>query len=402
MKTATARFASPFIRSFLLVLALLVLPAASSAAVYVSVDIAPPPIPLYEQPLVPGPGYIWVPGYWAYGPDGYYWVPGTWVLAPYVGALWTPGYWGWNGIAFIWNAGYWGPHIGFYGGINYGCGYFGHGYDGGYWNHGVFSYNTAVTNVNTTYIHNTYNRTVVGNTSNLSRVSFHGGNGGTTVQPTALERTAASDRHTPATSTQVRHERLAATDRAQLASVNHGTPALAVTPRAAAFSSQNAGPGNIAGRSQNTGPARGNVAGSAMPGATPQEQKAARIDSSHTRSEARVERGNLNPSGGGSPQNTGHPQTMGRVQSTPHPQAHVQNGPQPMQARIQNGPPQTHVQNGPPQMQARIQNAPPMQARVQAAPHPQGQPQPHPQGQPEPHPQGQPHEGQHGEEGRNR
>ena len=29
---------------------------------------------------LPGPGYIWTPGYWAYDPaDGYYWVPGTWV-----------------------------------------------------------------------------------------------------------------------------------------------------------------------------------------------------------------------------------------------------------------------------------------------------------------------------------
>ena len=382
MKTVTARFASPFIRSLLLVLTLLVVPAASSAAVYVSVDIAPPPIPVYEQPFVPGPGYIWVPGYWAYGPDGYYWVPGTWVLAPYVGALWTPGYWGWNGLAFIWNAGYWGPHIGFYGGINYGCGYFGHGYEGGYWNHGVFSYNTAVTNVNTTYIHNTYNRTVVENTSNLSRVSFHGGSGGTTAQPTALERTAASDRHTPATSTQVRHERLAGSDRAQLASVNHGTPALAVTPKAAAFTSQNAGPANVAGRSQNAGPAKGNVAGSAMPGATPQGQNAARIDSSRTRTEARIERGNLNPGGGGHPQNMGQPQTMGRVQSVPHPQAQVQS----------------RVQNGPPPAQARVQSGPPpqMQARVQAAPHPQGQPQP--QGQP--HPQGQRDE--HHEEGHNR
>src|SRR5207244_13118589 len=120
--------------------------------------------------------------------------PGTWVLAPYVGALWTPGYWGWDGSYYLWYPGYWGPHVGFYGGINYGFGYFGHGYDGGYWNHGVFSYNTAVTNVNTTYIHNTYNRTVVQN-ANVSRVSFHGGNGGTTAQPTAEERIAQQDRH---------------------------------------------------------------------------------------------------------------------------------------------------------------------------------------------------------------
>jgi hypothetical protein len=40
-----------------------------------------PELPVYEQPICPGDGYIWTPGYWAW--DGeYYWVPGTWVMAP--------------------------------------------------------------------------------------------------------------------------------------------------------------------------------------------------------------------------------------------------------------------------------------------------------------------------------
>ena len=57
-------------------------------------NVAPPAIPDYDQPPCPGDGYIWTPGYWAWGPDGYYWVNGAWVLPPYAGALWTPGYWG--------------------------------------------------------------------------------------------------------------------------------------------------------------------------------------------------------------------------------------------------------------------------------------------------------------------
>ena len=57
----------------------------------ISVDVPPPPLPIYEQPIIPGPGYLWVPGYWAWSDDfGYYWVPGTWVLAPEPGLLWTP------------------------------------------------------------------------------------------------------------------------------------------------------------------------------------------------------------------------------------------------------------------------------------------------------------------------
>ena len=103
----------------LLALAIITAPAVSVAqiAIGVNITIEPPELPVYDQPEIPGPGYIWTPGYWAWGDDGYYWVPGTWVEPPVVGVLWTPGYWGWRDGVYIWNAGYWGPHIGFYGGI---------------------------------------------------------------------------------------------------------------------------------------------------------------------------------------------------------------------------------------------------------------------------------------------
>ncbi len=147
------------------VLLLLVLPAAFSSpaaaqigvgigGIGISVRIGPPALPVYEQPLCPGDGYMWTPGYWSWSDDnGYYWVPGTWVEAPEEGLLWTPGYWGWNDGAYAWNGGYWGPQIGFYGGINYGFGYGGNGFGGGEWRGGHFFYNTAVMNVNTTTHH---------------------------------------------------------------------------------------------------------------------------------------------------------------------------------------------------------------------------------------------------------
>ena len=77
------------------------IPVASSAqvAVGVSIRVAPPAIPVYEQPPCPTEGFLWTPGYWAYGPAGYYWVPGVWVAPPRVGLLWTPGYWGFVGGA---------------------------------------------------------------------------------------------------------------------------------------------------------------------------------------------------------------------------------------------------------------------------------------------------------------
>lgn len=51
------------IRSLLFALVMLTISAASLAQVRVSITIAPPALPVYEQPLCPGEGYLWVPGY---------------------------------------------------------------------------------------------------------------------------------------------------------------------------------------------------------------------------------------------------------------------------------------------------------------------------------------------------
>jgi hypothetical protein len=206
-------------------------PPRAQIAVGVSIRIAPPLIPVYVQPPIPGPDYIWVPGYWAWDNDDYYWVPGTWVLAPYPGLLWTPGYWGWRDGIYVWNAGYWGPHVGFYGGINYGCGYTGVGFHGGYWSGGVFVYNRAVTNIGSVRITNVYNKTVINNTT-INKVSFNGGTGGTTARPTAEEQAAARDKHVPATELQDKHQQAAGSDRASFASVNRGHPGVAATATA--------------------------------------------------------------------------------------------------------------------------------------------------------------------------
>jgi hypothetical protein len=208
---------------------------AQGLGVGVSVQVAPPALPIYEQPPMPAPGYLWTPGYWAWGPDGYYWVPGTWVLAPAPGLLWTPGYWGWLGGAYLWHAGFWGPHVGFYGGVNYGFGYGGVGYAGGFWRGGAFQYNRAVNNFGTLAVHNAYNQPILNN-GGSSRVSFNGGNGGTLAVPTLAEQQAANEHHVAATSMQAQNEQAASGNRALLANVNHGAPAIAATAHPGAFS----------------------------------------------------------------------------------------------------------------------------------------------------------------------
>jgi hypothetical protein len=215
------------LRSFVLAAFLSVaLPLASSfAQVGVSISIAPPLLPVVAQPPAPVEGYIWTPGYWAWGNVGYYWVPGVWVAPPAVGLLWTPPWWGWNNGLYVFNEGYWGPTVGFYGGINYGHGYWGDGYWGGHWEGNTFRYNTAVTRVNTPAVHNTFvDRSVMNKEVNRSRTSFSGPNG-VKADPTAEQRAAAENaRKMGPTSQQLARREAASKDRNLQASVNHGQP----------------------------------------------------------------------------------------------------------------------------------------------------------------------------------
>lgn len=216
--------------------AILVVPAQAQVSVDISVDVAPPPLPYYEQPVIPADGYLWVPGYWAWDPTvaDYYWVPGTWIEPPERELLWTPAYWGWYDGRYVFHSGYWGREVGFYGGIDYGYGYDGEGYLGGRWNNGAFFYNRAVNNVESVRITNVYNETVVVR-NNSTRVSFNGGNGGTTVKPTSREEAFARERHVEETPVQRQQMQTASKDRSLFSKQNHGEPAVAATPRAGVF-----------------------------------------------------------------------------------------------------------------------------------------------------------------------
>jgi hypothetical protein len=208
--------------SFLLAVGIVFLSTPSFSQIGVSVSIAPPALPVYEQPMCPGDGYIWTPGYWAW--DGaYYWVSGDWVMAPEAGYLWTPGYWGWGGDGFMFNEGYWGLSVGFYGGIDYGFGYFGRGYEGGRWDNGRFFYNSTLNNVNRNSMHNVYDTRVNDNRSD--RVSYNGGNGGINAHANSQEEAAAHDRHIAPVSAQTEHAQSARNDPQQRFSANHGAPA---------------------------------------------------------------------------------------------------------------------------------------------------------------------------------
>ena len=365
----------PFkLRSLALALAMFAVPAASLAQIGISITIAPPELQDYEQPEIPGDGYIWTPGYWAYGDEGYYWVSGAWVMPPEVGVLWTPGYWDWNDGAYAWNRGYWGRHVGFYGGVNYGHGYGGRGYEGGRWNNGRFDNNRAVNNVNVTNVHNTYNETVVNNGGG-NRVSFNGGSRGTHAAPSAEERSTAHEHHVAATTGQSQHEQGARGNPGQRESADHGRLPVAA--------------GNAA-ETRNPAPAQ-------RPVPERPAQDAIRMDHSHdagaTREhqqarpqpEQRAQQQPLpqqeprqqqqpRPQQEPRPQQQARPQQEQRQQQQPRPQQeqHAQQQARPQQEQRQQQQPRPQQEQQRPQQQARPQQEqqrPQQQARPQQDPH---------------------------------
>ncbi len=242
-----------FLRGLIPALVLAALPAISSAAIFVgvSVNVAPPALPVYVQPPCPEAGYLWSPGYWAWNDGAYYWVPGTWVEPPTVGFLWTPGYWGWQDGAYLWHAGYWGPHVGFYGGVNYGFGYDGVGFAGGYWRGSVFMYNRAVVHVGPTFVSNVYSRPDAYH-GGYAHVSFNGGPGGVVAHASRAQMAAAHEHHVAFTSVQQRQQHMAFGDRSLRADYNHGRPSVAATARPGVFRGNGVSAARAAGRPMRT------------------------------------------------------------------------------------------------------------------------------------------------------
>ncbi len=332
--------------------------AQISVGVAFNVRIAPPALPVYEQPICPGPGYLWTPGYWAWNDDaGYYWVPGTWVVAP-VGLLWTPGYWGWGDGAYGWHAGYWGPHIGFYGGVNYGFGYGGVGFVGGEWRGHAFFYNSAVMHVDRVHITNVYvNRTVI--VHNESHVAFNGGEGGITARPTHAEEIAEHEHHMKPLAAQTRQEHAASRNRQNFASENHGRPAIAATARPGEFKGHGVVAAKSAGAAYHA-PAMSpkEARGPARPAES--RNNAASKNSGRTFTPpAKNNASNNNPRANKSAGNAARPSNQF------HPVSHTASAPRQDNTRAQNSRPQSAARPSQPRSQPKSEARP---ARQESAP----------------------------------
>ncbi len=68
----------------------------------------PPPAPRVEvYSAAPGPGYVWIGGFWDWRGGGYVWTPGYWTRPPRPHARWVPGRWSPRHGGYCYERGYW-------------------------------------------------------------------------------------------------------------------------------------------------------------------------------------------------------------------------------------------------------------------------------------------------------
>ena len=247
-------------------------PPGFSSGPVIELDEPPPPLPEYDQPPMPAEGYYWTPGYWAWNNYDYYWVPGVWVEPPQPGLLWTPAYWAFVGGVYAFHRGYWAPHVGFYGGVNYGYGYDGRGYGGGRWDNGRFFYNSTVNNFGAARVTNVYSEPVPA-PRGVDRASFNGGPGGILLKPTPEQERLTTEEHVRPTALQVSHAREASVKPEQFNATNKGMPAIAATPRPGDFKGKGVVPARAAGAAETVPPTGPNGQPPAPNGGLKEQQK---------------------------------------------------------------------------------------------------------------------------------
>jgi hypothetical protein len=64
-------------------------PGYGYAPAYAYMPPPPPPRAYYSRPRMPGPGFVWVDGFWAPHGKKYKWTNGYWVRHPRRGADWV-------------------------------------------------------------------------------------------------------------------------------------------------------------------------------------------------------------------------------------------------------------------------------------------------------------------------
>ncbi len=94
---------------FLLPAVLLASAALSGCAAEAYYDVPAPPPPPVAGPVgpAPGPGYVWIDGFYNLRRRSWMWVPGYWVRPPYPHAVWEKPRWERHGRAYRFHRGRW-------------------------------------------------------------------------------------------------------------------------------------------------------------------------------------------------------------------------------------------------------------------------------------------------------
>ncbi len=89
------------------VLASLIVMGCSVRGHYGYATAPPPPLRVEVYGVAPGPGLVWIGGYWRWVGRDYEWTTGRWVRPPRRGARWAPGYWEHRRDRYRWREGRW-------------------------------------------------------------------------------------------------------------------------------------------------------------------------------------------------------------------------------------------------------------------------------------------------------
>jgi hypothetical protein len=85
--------------------------SAPAAGVVVGGEVVvtePPPAPVVETITVsPGPGFVWIGGYWGWGGGRWHWQTGHWAAPPHRGAAWVSPRYYHHGGRHVWVHGGW-------------------------------------------------------------------------------------------------------------------------------------------------------------------------------------------------------------------------------------------------------------------------------------------------------
>ena len=87
-------------------LALFSLAGCAARASYYAVGPPPPPTVYGAVGYAPGPGYVWIDGFWDWH-NRYVWVPGYWSRPPRRHARWVPGRAYYDNHRYYYRRGHW-------------------------------------------------------------------------------------------------------------------------------------------------------------------------------------------------------------------------------------------------------------------------------------------------------